>query len=125
MVANEHKEINQDVKEVDIQALIEQAAASASKAKVEESDKAVVDDNVDADRSLEQMIEKQAKEIEMQQLKQAKKDEKNGKMKISPAALALNSAEMGLEVKADDKESGNTILGISSDQIYTTTATDK
>ena len=46
-------------------------------------------------------------------------------MKISPAALALNSAEMGLEVKADDKESGNTILGISSDQIYTTTATDK
>ena len=125
MVANEHKEINQDVKEVDIEALIEQAAASASKAKVEESDKAVVDDNVDADRSLEQMIEKQAKEIEMQQLKQAKKDEKNGKMKISPAALALNSAEMGLEVKADDKESGNTILGISSDQIYTTTATDK
>jgi uncharacterized protein YhaN len=125
VVANEHKEINQDVKEVDIQALIEQAAASASKAKVEESDKAVVDDNVDADRSLEQMIEKQAKEIEMQQLKQAKKDEKNGKMKISPAALALNSAEMGLEVKADDKESGNTILGISSDQIYTTTATDK
>ena len=125
MVANEHKEINQDVKEVDIQALIEQAAASASKAKVEESDKAVVDDNVDADRSLEQMIEKQAKEIEMQQLKQAKKDEKNGKMKISPAALALNSAEMGLEVKADDKESGNTILGISSDQIYTTTATYK
>jgi hypothetical protein len=65
VVANEHKEINQDVKEVDIQALIEQAAASASKAKVEESDKAVVDDNVDADRSLEQMIEKQAKEIEM------------------------------------------------------------
>jgi hypothetical protein len=125
VVANEHKEINQDVKEVDIQALIEQAAASASKAKVEESDKAVVDDNVDADRFLEQMIEKQAKEIEMQQLKQAKKDEKNGKMKISPAALALNSAEMGLEVKADDKESGNTILGISSDQIYTTTATDK
>lgn len=92
---------------------------------MEESDKAVVDDNVDADRSLEQMIEKQAKEIEMQQLKQAKKDEKNGKMKISPAALALNSAEMGLEVKNDDKESGNTILGISSDQIYTTTATDK
>jgi len=32
---------------------------------VEESDKAVVDDNVAADRSLEQMIEKQAKEIEM------------------------------------------------------------
>ena len=61
----------------------------------------------------------------MQQLKQAKKDEKTGKMKISPAALALNSAEMGLEVKNDDKESGNTILGISSDQIYTTTATDK
>lgn len=71
------------------------------------------------------MIEKQAKEIEMQQLKEAKKDQKTGKIKISPAALALNSAEMGLEVKQDDKESGSTILGISSDQIYTNYATDK
>mgnify|MGYP006891255346 CR=1 FL=1 len=65
------------------------------------------------------MIEKQAKEIEMKQLSEQKKQAKDGKkIKISKAALALNSAEMGLEEK-EREGGGQSIVGISSDQLYT------
>lgn len=64
------------------------------------------------------MIEKQAKEIEMQQLQEQKKAQADGKLKISKAALALNNAEMGLETK-ENKQEGDDMVGVSSDQLYT------
>jgi len=54
----------------------------------------------------------------MQQMKEQKKAQAAGTLKISPAALALNNMEMGLESK-DSKQEEDDIVGISSDQLYT------
>ena len=63
------------------------------------------------------MIEKQSKEIEMQQMKEQKKAQAEGKLKISKAALALNNLEMGLE--KENKQEGDDMVGVSADQLYT------
>ena len=51
-------------------------------------------------------------------MKEQKKAQAAGTLKISPAALALNNMEMGLESK-DSKQEEDDIVGISSDQLYT------
>jgi rubrerythrin len=102
---------------VDIQRLIEQAkkANTSNKAELDQDETQQVDTN--ADRNLEQMIEKQSKEIEMQQMKEQKKAQAEGKLKISKAALALNNLEMGLE--KENKQEGDDMVGVSADQLYT------
>jgi hypothetical protein len=86
--------------DIDIDSLI---AAAKSTRRSDAKDLAQ-DDQVEqsADRSLEEMIEKQAKEIEMKQLSEQKSKGANPP-KISQAALALNSAEMGVK-KEDDSQ---------------------
>lgn len=49
-------------------------------------------------------------------MKEQKKNQATGKITISKAALALNSAEMGIEGKQEDQQA---IVAISSDELYT------
>lgn len=70
-----------------------------------------------AEHKLEEQINNQAKSIADQQIKAQAEAQAKGTLKISAAAAALNSAEMGTKIEVNTEEASR-IMSISSDQLY-------